>query len=399
MKEKTIAIASSGLGHVARGIEAWAHDLGQALAERGLPVIVCKGGGEPQADYERVVRCWTRESPQAKNTLARLPRFLGWRLGMGNGYGVEQATYAWNLIKVLRKERVGLLHVQDPQVALYVQRARRLGWLKTKTILAHGTEEPLDFQRKITYLQHLAPWHLEESRAAGVWKPTWTAIPNFIDTSLFRPGQSPELRRELDIPPNALVVLVAAAIKRNHKRVDYLLDEFAALLQRRPDLPIYLVIAGGWEPETDELVAEGKRRLGDRVRFLVRFPRSRMPDLYRAADLFVLGSLKEMMPIALLEGAASGLPCLVHEHPVMAWMVGPGGKTIDMAASGALACELEQMAGCEGERRNLGSLAQQHCLQNFSREAVVDQILDYYGRVMNTPAKAEASAASEQACV
>ena len=38
--------------------------------------------------------------------------------------------------------------------------------MRTRTILAHGTEEPLSFQRKITYLQHLAPWHLEEARAA-----------------------------------------------------------------------------------------------------------------------------------------------------------------------------------------------------------------------------------------
>ena len=48
----------------------------------------------------------------------------------------------------------------------------RLGLVRTKTILAHGTEEPAAFLKKITYLQHLAPWHLEECRTAGVWKPT-----------------------------------------------------------------------------------------------------------------------------------------------------------------------------------------------------------------------------------
>ena len=31
-----IAIASSGLGHVARGIETWALTLAEALAERGV---------------------------------------------------------------------------------------------------------------------------------------------------------------------------------------------------------------------------------------------------------------------------------------------------------------------------------------------------------------------------
>ena len=380
-----IAVASSGLGHVARGIEAWASDLGQALAERKLPVILCKGSGLALAEHERVVRCWTRESERARRLLQNVPRFLGWRLGLGNGYGIEQTTFAWNLMKILRRERIDILHVQDPQVATLMQRARRLGWIRTRTILAHGTEESLDFQRHITYLQHLAPWHLEESRAAGVWRPTWTAIPNFIDTLRFAPGRNDSLRQELGIPPRATVLLVASAIKRHHKRVDYVLGEVAALRARRKDLPLWLLVAGGWEEETDELVAEGKRLLGDRVRFLVRFPRDRMPDLYRAADLFALGSVKEMMPIALLEAIASGLPCIVHAHPVMQWMVGPGGVSADLSRPGGLEQTLERLASGAQERRSFGEAARQHCLTHFSRESVVEQILAYYQRVAPAP--------------
>lgn len=376
-----IAVASSGLGHVARGIEAWAGDLGHALAARGIPVVLCKGAGKCDAEYERIVPCWTRESPEARRTLARLPRFLSWRLGMGSGYGIEQTTFAWNLIRVLRRERIDILHVQDPQVALLMQRARSLGWLRTRTILAHGTEESLDFQQRITYLQHLAPWHLEEARRAGLWKPTWTAIPNFVDTEQFAPGAAIELRRELGIPEQAIVVLTSAAIKRRHKRIDYLLEEFAAARNRRPDLPLWLVVAGGWESETDELVAEGTRLLGERVRFLVRFPRGRMPVLYRAADIFVLASLKEMMPIALLEAAASGLPCTVHRHPIQQWMTGPGGRARDLSLPQSLAEEIERLAIDGPLRRSVGQLARVHCLTHFSREAVVDQIVAYYRQI------------------
>jgi glycosyltransferase involved in cell wall biosynthesis len=285
---------------------------------------------------------------------------------------------------VLRKGRVGILHVQDPQVALLVQRARALGLVKTRTILAHGTEESVEFQRRITYLQHLAPWHLEDSRQAGAWKPTWAAIPNFVDTEQFSPGAGRELRQELGIPADAMVVLTSAAIKRHHKRVDYLLAEFADLRQRRPELPLWLVIAGGWESQTDELIAQGQSLLGDRVRFLVRFPRQRMAALYRAADLFVLASLKEMMPIALLEATASGLPCLVNAHPVMQWMVGPGGQSGDFSRRGALSAELERLTVDTELRRRLGSSAREHCMANFGRESVVDQILDYYGSILGT---------------
>ncbi len=380
-----ICVASSGLGHVARGIEAWAADLGRALVERGEDVLLCKGGGEAHEKYERVVPCWTRESAATRRLRRWLPRFLGWRVGLGGAYPVEQTSFAWKLLKVLRREQIEILHVQDPLVALHVQRARRWGWVRARTILAHGTEEPFDFQRRIVYLQHLAPWHLEEARRAGVERSCWTAIPNFIDTETFRPNREPAgtredggLRDELGLPADAVVALSAAAIKRRHKRVDYVLEEFAALLQSQPELPLYLVLAGGWEPDTDELMAQGQARLGDRVRFLVRFPRQRMPELYRTADLFLLGSLKEMMPIALLEAASSGLPCLVNAHPVMQWMIGPGGLAGEWERSGALQTALSQLVPDHSRRYQLGQQARGHCLEHFSRDRVIDQILAYY---------------------
>jgi 1,2-diacylglycerol 3-alpha-glucosyltransferase len=374
----TIVVASSGLGHVARGVEAWANDLAEALESRRASVSLCKGGGQAERSFEKLVPCWQRESTRARRLVSLLPKWLGWRVGLGSSYGIEQSTFTWNLIGHLRRTRADILHVQDPLIALHVQRARRLRLVRTKVILAHGTEEPFAFQRKITYLQHLAPWHLEEARQAGHSKPTWTAIPNFIDTQRFAPGRSGALRAELGIPTQALVVLCAAAIKREHKRVDYLLREMAHLRACRPELPVWLVVAGGWETETDEVIAVGERLLGERVRFLVRFPRARMPDLYRAADVFTLCSLKEMMPIALIEAAASGLPCLVNRHPVMEWMIGPGGRAIDMSQPEALATALANVLQDLALREMLGQAARRHCLAGFAKDVVLDRIIRYY---------------------
>ena len=379
-----IAVASSGLGHVSRGIESWASDLGHALAIRGEQVILCKGAGDVEADFERVIPAWTRESAPARRALRLLPRSVGWRLGLGSAYQVEQSTFALGLLNLLRRERIDVLHVQDPRIAVLIQRAGRLGLVRTRTILAHGTEEPPEFLRGLDFVQHLAPWHLEWAREAGAWKPAWTAIPNFIETGRYRPGDSEILRAELGLQPDDLVVLTAAAIKRGHKRVDYLLEEFAALVHERPDLPIRLVVAGGWEAETDELVSLGRRMLGDRVRFLVRFPRERMPDLYRAADLFVLCSLSEMMPIALLEAISSGLPCLVHDHPILKWIIGPGGLAIALDQPGALASSMRDLLTDAESRKAAGSRARQHAVAHFSSERVVDQILDYYSAILRS---------------
>jgi glycosyltransferase involved in cell wall biosynthesis len=366
-----IAVASSGLGHVARGIEAWAEDLAAALHTRGENVALYKGGGTAAQSYESVVHCWQRERSWVNKPW--FPTRLLWRFGYGSPYMAEQTTFARSLIRTLRRHPADILHVQDPQVALMVQ---SVPWLSTRVILAHGTEEPPEFLRRIVYLQHLAPWHLEQAKEAGVWKPTWTAIPNFIDTAKFLPGVSSELRRELNVPEDAVVVLCVAAIKRHHKRIDYLLREFI-------NVPgAHLVVAGGRENETDDLIAEGKQLLAGRVRFLVSFPRPRMPELYRAADIFVLPSLFEMMPIALVEAAASGLPCLTHDHPVPRWMTGPGGVPVDMAVQGELATTLATLVGDAAWRRQLGAAAREHCVANFGTEAVVDRIVEYYRQVM-----------------
>lgn len=390
-----IAIASSGLGHVARGIESWAADLGAALHDRGADVLLCKGGGEATKPYERVVPCWTREGAQARRLARILPRRLSWRVGLGNNYEIEQTTFAWRLLRLLRRERVDILHVQDPHVALLLQRAHETGLSPARVILAHGTEERLEFLGKIAYLQHLAPWHAEEAREAGVWREKWTTIPNFIDVENFRPrgpGEPSAIREELGIPADATVALTAAAIKRHHKRIDYLLAEFAQTLATPAGQNAWLIVAGGWEKETDELIQEGTRLCGDRVRFLVRFPRGRMGELYRSADLFVMTSLKEMMPIALIEACASGLPCLVHRHPVMEWMIGPGGSCVDMATPGGLNSALSDWLPDATRRVQAGLAAREHALSHFSRDRVVDQILEYYQLVLHLDETVSANA-------
>jgi len=107
-----------------------------------------------------------------------------------------------------------------------------------------------------------------------------------------------------------------------------------------------------------------------------------MPDLYRSADVFALTSLMEMMPIALIEATASGLPCLVNTHPILEWISGPGGERIAMSQTGALAQSLYSWLGDASRRQKLGALARQHAVEQFSRQKVVDQIVDYYRFVL-----------------
>ena len=449
-----IAIASSGLGHVSRGIETWALDTAEALASRGIDVTLFAAAALPlrrtraacspavasaKSGRVSVLRCWRRSGRTAQWLASVSPGFL-WRWGLKSAYGWEQLSFWWHLWPRLRRGRYDVLHVQDPMVAEWCRRFRRLGSVRTKEILAHGTEETPEFLGRFDYVQHLAPWHLANADPPSLKLPPtprlwrtrrrtgcgmrnaecgtkvrhWVAIPNFVDTEVFRPAAGDDEKRtcraRFGIPADAFVVGTMAAVKKHHKRIDYLIREFAGLatgrdVSRIPDLVprIFLVVAGARQDETDELITLAQSLCGDSIEILLDVQRADMPGLYRCLDLFVLTSLFEMMPIAVLEALASGVPVVANDHPVLRWMIGaerddvfergptntehrepntspPGGWVMDMAAQGELARFLSTLDSRALPVRAAG--ARRRAMAMFSGNVVIAQYIDYYGRIL-----------------
>ena len=106
-----------------------------------------------------------------------------------------------------------------------------------------------------------------------------------------------------------------------------------------------------------------------------------MPQIYGAADVFALASLKEIFGIAFLEALACGVPCVGHKYPVTEWIIGHGGSCIDMQRPGGLAREssryLDRLL-----RTEKSGLAREQALGLFSKEVVTAQILRMYETVL-----------------
>lgn len=373
---RRIAVACSGLGHVQRGIEAWAADLGNALRRADVDVTLFGGGA-----IEGVVPlpCLKRTGLPGV-TLARIFRHLGgWRYRFGSPYDMEQTSFALSLWTRIRRG-YDILHVQDPAIAMWFELAHRRGLSQPKVIYANGTGDSDDAMRRFGHLQLLT------RQAYDAWKPQAPSgqdvflIPNFVDTKRFSPGDRQAARAAFDLPPDRLIVLCCAAIRRYHKRIDHLIHEFATAL-RQSGRDAMLVIAGGRETDSNELIAEATALLGDRVRVLPDLPRARMPDLYRAADLFTIASLQEMFGIVLIEAMATGLPVVCHDTPDFRSIVGLAGQYQDLSVPGGLADGLTAVFD-DTTRMALAAHARSQVAREYAEEVVVRNIIAMYGSVL-----------------
>ncbi|MDZ4814890.1 MAG: glycosyltransferase family 4 protein [Verrucomicrobiota bacterium] len=362
-----VAVVSTGLGYIPRGIETWAEDLAEALEHAGIQTVLFRGG--PGRGI--VVRHFRREG-KAAQSLWRVPLPGRWRVGFGSAYQVEQTTFFPGLLFHITKGKFDIVHLQDPW----------LGWLLQKTrffhgcrvILANGTEESMDYLSSFDFVQELSPsYHARHGGKQGRF-----CIPNFVDTETFCHGDRDQARMALGLPLDGFIVLSVGALRKTRKRMNWLIQEAAACADPR----LFLVLAGAVEEETSDIKRLADELLPGRYQLLTNLQRSAMPSVYRAADLFILCSLDEILGIAFLEAMASGIPCMGHQYATTEWVIGKGGTCIDMTMTGSLTDAIRQWSADPLKLHQASQQAIKEARERFSRKVVTDQIIKMYNEVL-----------------
>jgi len=126
----------------------------------------------------------------------------------------------------------------------------------------------------------------------------------------FTPGDRARARARLDLGEAQALLTVSRLDNRDgYKGHDRVIAALPGL--HTPDGRPVIYLIAGTGPDGPRL-ARMADDLGvtDRVRFLGKVPEEDLPDLYRAADLFVLPSIGEGFGIVYLEAMASGTPVL-----------------------------------------------------------------------------------------
>lgn len=208
-------------------------------------------------------------------------------------------------------------------------------------------------------------------RAGMIPAPRFVTIRNGIDDRRLAVDRTrDDVRAELGIAPEEVACLAVGSLTRQKNYPDLL-----KVAERVADTdPAARFLVAGAGPLEDELVTLSRELgLADSVRFLGE--RLDVPLLLRAADIFVLASSWEGLPITILEAMAAGVPCVataVGGTPeaitdgVSGYVV-PAGDVADMAAA------IARLADDPGLRARMAREARAKYERSFSGAGMVRQ--------------------------
>jgi len=235
--------------------------------------------------------------------------------------------------------------------------------------------------------------------ALGFPRDRARVIPYGVDVEMFVPSarlpagavdEAPVWRRRLGVPQEAPLALTVGRMATK-KGYDVLIEALPGLLAA--DGRAHWVLAG----DGDRL--EGYRRAaaampgGERVHFPGTVLRDTLPDLYRAADLFVLPAIHDErgnvdgLPNVVLEAMASGLPIVASGISGIPLAVEDGttGLLAPEGDAGALASALLGLLGDPARRRAMGAAGRARTERELTWDAVAARYRAAYTEALERP--------------
>jgi glycosyltransferase involved in cell wall biosynthesis len=310
------------------------------------------------------------------------------RFSVGSFYSPALLSLARSIGREARRDGIQLLHAHDRYSNVLAALVRRLGARIPLLVSKRwdNTQDPWPMRTAAGWAFRSASLVLANSEAVARSVPAVErvdasrvrVIPNFVDDALFEAEPATlrlELRRELGIPADSLVVVSVANLRpvKNHAM---LLDAMALLRERVPGVLLLLVGDGpsraGLEHRAAALGLDGQ------IRFLGQ--RAAGWRMHAAGDLSVLSSVSEGFPNALVEAQALSVP-------VVATAVGGVPEVVIHQQSGLLVPEgdaaglaeaLRTLLEDAGARHRMGEAGRAGARERYSRRAVISRLVALY---------------------
>ena len=211
-----------------------------------------------------------------------------------------------------------------------------------------------------------------ELRGAGVRPEKIRLIDNGIDLHSFIASRA-TLRHELQTSKKLIGTVARLAPE---KGIEYLLRAAVTVLREQPDV-LFVIVGDG--PDRQKLTALAQE-LGIGSHVIFTGARRDIPGVYASLDVLVQPSLKEGLPMTLLEGLAAGRATVATRVGAVERVVlhEKTGLITEPADSPALANAIVRLLNDEHLRKRLGEAGHNWIRDNFSAEAMARTYLELY---------------------
>lgn len=235
----------------------------------------------------------------------------------------------------------------DHFMQAYSSLAQRLHY---RSDLRYFTGKALERADLVTAVSHFTANLVREELG---YRKEIKVIYNGVDLAKFCPLR----RKESDTP---LKVLFAGNLTRR-KGAD-LLPEIA----RRLNKGIVIQYARGLRAKPHHFTSERLLDLGS-------IDHTKMPEVYRQADILLLPTVREGLPLVVMEAMASGLPVVATNCSSLPELItdGKGGFLCGLGNAAEFADRINQLAASLALRREMGQFNRARAEKDFSLDQMV----------------------------
>ena len=302
---------------------------------------------------------------------------------------VAAAALTRRLAEILKRERPDIVHSHGATVGVLAALAAKAAGVRAAMVLTDHSAAPTRLPRALSgrvrrlafdRIVAISPSKRAGLSAAGIPEVRIAYIPNFVDCDAIDRRVAgvdrAAVRAELGLGPGERVVLFAGRLIPG-KRVDLFLEILAALPAGPARAAAGLIVGDGPERPRLEALARASRT---RAIFL-----GYQPDIYKylaVASAFLFPSRREVLPMALIEALAAGVPAICSDIPGNNEIV-EEGRTGFLIGGGAgeYAAKLAELLADEPRRSELAARARAAARASYHETVVVGRTAALYDEI------------------
>ncbi len=200
-------------------------------------------------------------------------------------------------------------------------------------------------------------------------------VPFGVDTKVFKPGKKEQVKDKL----------IISCIKSLEKIycLDILIDAFASLKNKYPEMPMKLVLLGHGKERINLEEQVKKWKLEEHVEFTGRIHFSKVPAYFQETDIFVNISEYESFGVSVVEAMSCEKPVIVTNVGGLKEIVEEGveGLRIPVRDVAATTKALEKLILSFGLREKMGKAGRDKVLRLYKWDNNLLQMIKIYQKV------------------